>query len=451
GAVLVSLNFRLAIDELIYVLADADTRLLIVLDTQLSDMADTIHERMNARERMTGEVIVMGGAAFGDSEWRAWLAAQDAANPNHVDLAADDELLQLYTSGTTGRPKGVVSNHHNLNALMAMNNAALAYRPNPGDTVLLIAPLFHIGGAGSFMLSINAGQHILLHQEFVPDAVLQDLRAHSVASVFMVPAMIMALLNLPDVDAEPFPALKQIYYGASPIAESVLLRAMQVFGAAFIQMYGMTESTGTVATLSAQDHQRAVNGRTDLLLSCGRPCVGARMQVVDSNGHHVPDGEVGEICIASASVMSSYYQLPEETDKTLRNGWLHTGDAGYRDSEGYFYLKDRIKDMVVSGGENIYPAEVENVLSAMDAIQEVAVIGVPCQRFGEALMTIAVLHDGASLSVEEMIAFCRGKIAGYKIPRQLSLLQSLPRNPSGKLLKTVLREPYWADENRNIG
>jgi acyl-CoA synthetase (AMP-forming)/AMP-acid ligase II len=272
-----------------------------------------------------------------------------------------------------------------------------------------------------------------------------------VGSVFMVPAMIMAVLQIPDIEKRDFSGLKQIFYGASPISEAVLRRAMEVFGVDFIQMYGMTETGGTVVNLTVEDHQRALAGKPELLLSCGRPSVGVEVRIMDFDGNECPTGEVGEIWIKSDTNMLGYYNLPEATASSLTDGWVHSGDAGYMDEEGYIYLKDRIKDMVVSGGENIYPVEVENAIAHHEAVADVAVIGVPDEKYGEALLAFVVLKEGASLTVEEMIEFCRERIAGYKIPRKLEIIGEMPRNPSGKILKKELRKPYWEGIDRSIG
>jgi acyl-CoA synthetase (AMP-forming)/AMP-acid ligase II len=301
------------------------------------------------------------------------------------------------------------------------------------------------------VFGIFAGMETLLHRTFDPEVVVRDIEQHNVCNVFMVPAMIMAVLQLPGIEQRDFSRLAQVFYGASPISETVLRRAAEVFQCDFIQMYGMTETTGTVVNLSAEDHRRALAGRPELLRSCGRPSVGAEAMVVGSDGNELPRGEVGEIWLKSDTNMQGYFNLPDETCANLTQGWVHTGDAGYMDEDGYLYLKDRIKDMVVSGGENIYPVEVENAVAKHASVADVAVIGVPDEKFGEALLAFVVLKPGSSLELDELVTFCRDKIAGYKIPRQLEIVDELPRNPSGKILKKVLREPYWGRAGRNIG
>lgn len=444
GAVTVSLNYRLAPAELAFIINDAQARALLVLD-------NTMHGTLEAlRDTLPEGIVVFTRAAEASTHWDEWLSAQPDHNPA-IDLDPETPFLQLYTSGTTGNPKGVVSTHRAMLAECVMNTNFMPIRPGPGMADLVCAPLFHIGGAGSVLIATYCGTEIILHTAFDPTRVIDDIENLPINSIFMVPAMIMAVLSLPDIEKRDFSGLKTIYYGASPISEAVLRQAMDIFGCDFLQMYGMTETTGTVVNLTPADHMRALAGEPGLLLSCGRPSVGAEIRIMDLDGREVATGEVGELWVMSDTNMQSYYNMPSETAKNLTDGWVHTGDAGYVDAEGYIYLKDRMKDMVVSGGENIYPVEVENALAHHPVIADVAVIGVPDTQFGEALLAFVVLKPGGSLELEEMIEFCRDKIAGYKIPRQLELIQDMPRNPSGKILKKELRKPFWEGIDRNIG
>ena len=443
GAVSVPLNYRLATAELAYILNDSSTRLLLVLP----DMESSIDELTTL---LSDDTKISSNTGAETLPWNDWWQSFPTDAPN-IELQANDAFIQLYTSGTTGNPKGVVSSHHNILSLSVMNATAAPHRANPGSAGIICAPLFHIGGTGSLVMGIYAGQHTLLHRTFDPTQVVNDMETYPVAGVFLVPAMIMAMLQITGIEQRDFSKLKQVLYGASPISDTLLRQALGVFKCDFIQMYGMTETTGSVINLSAEDHRRALDGKPELLRSCGRPSVGVKVRVMDTEGNPVATDEIGEIWIKSDSNMLGYHNLPDATTSCLTDGWVHTGDAGYLDADGYLYLKDRIKDMVVSGGENIYPVEVENALAKHPAIADVAVIGVPDKKFGEALLTLAVLKPGANLALEEMIEFCRDKIAGYKIPRKLELIEELPRNPSGKILKKILREPYWQNVDRNIG
>ena len=444
GAVAVSLNYRLAPAELAYILKDSETRVLLALDDSLADSVNAL------RALLPPDLQVITRGAEDSLHWQDWLGSHPDS-PVDVEVKPDDAMLQLYTSGTTGNPKGVVSTHANLVWECVMNTTLTTHRVNPGTAGLLCAPMFHIGGAGSILVGVYGGSHNIVHRAFDPAAVVDAIERYPVNNVFMVPAMIMAVLALPGIESRDFSDLNVIYYGASPISEAVLRQAMEVFGTDFVQMYGMTETTGTIVNLTPEDHRRALAGKPELLKSCGRPSVGADMKIMDLSGKELPAGEVGEIWVKSNTNMQSYYNLPEATAENLTDGWVHTGDAGYMDEEGYLYLKDRIKDMVVSGGENIYPVEVENAIAHHEAVADVAVIGGPDDKFGEALLAFVVLKPGGSLELEEMVAFCRERIAGYKIPRQLQIIEEMPRNPSGKLLKRELRKPFWEGVERAIG
>jgi acyl-CoA synthetase (AMP-forming)/AMP-acid ligase II len=444
GAVTVSLNYRLAPAELAFIINDSESRVLLMLDEGFVATLDKL------RPQLPDGFHLLTRGLPDSHDWDSWLASQPEHKPD-VEVLPSDPFFQLYTSGTTGNPKGVVTSHSSLVAECMMNTTFFPNRPSPGSADIVCAPMFHIGGAGSALVSTYSGSEILLHKAFDPVTVVEDIERYPVGSVFMVPAMIMAVLQIPDIEKRDFSGLKQIFYGASPISEAVLRRAMDVFGVDFIQMYGMTETGGTVVNLTVEDHQRALAGKPELLLSCGRPSVGAEVRIMDLDGNECPAGEVGEIWIKSDTNMLGYYNLPEATASSLTDGWVHSGDAGYMDEEGYIYLKDRIKDMVVSGGENIYPVEVENAIAHHEAVADVAVIGVPDDKYGEALLAFVVLKEGASLTVEEMIDFCRERIAGYKIPRKLEIIAEMPRNPSGKILKKELRKPYWEGIDRSIG
>ena len=443
GAVTVSLNHRLAPAELAFAIGDSETQVLLAPDIS----AETLE---SVKSHLADGPVVLGIEGQDGTDLHTWLGRQSAQVPG-VSVAPNDALLQLYTSGTTGNPKGVVISHFNVLSLCTMNDTAAPRRASAGMAAIICAPLFHIGGMGSLLFGVYKGLNTLLHRSFDPLQFVDDVEQYPVSNVFMVPAMIMAVLQIPDVEQRNFSNLTQVFYGASPISESVLRRAMAVFQCDFIQMYGMTETTGTVVNLSADDHRRALAGQPELLRSCGRASVGAEIRVVNPDGEDLPRGEIGEIWLKSDTNMHSYYKLPEATAESLTDGWVHTGDAGYQDEAGYLYLKDRMKDMVVSGGENIYPVEVENAIAQHPAVADVAVIGVPNEKFGESLLAFIVLNPGMQLAVEELIEFCRDKIAGYKIPRQMQTLEALPRNPSGKILKKILREPFWKDAGRNIG
>lgn len=445
GAVTVSVNFRLAPAELAFILDDAEINVLFVTDNSIDDVID----QTIAKRSLSTRLIANRDNAF---ERLDTALARDVT-PFLCDDPIDERtpVLQLYTSGTTGKPKGAVLSHRNVTSLVHMMGLSNDGLYDSQTVNLIVAPLFHIGGAGVTYIGLAHGSHNLMHSAFDPVAVVEAIQNEAVTSMFMVPAMIQAIVKLvPNVESYDLSSLKSIAYGAAPISATLLQEALALFKCDFSQVYGMTETTGTVIALSPEDHDRALAGKAHLLTSCGKPCPGNEVKIIDSDGNTLGPNQTGEMCLRSANNMVEYFNRPEATAKTLKHGWILTGDAGFIDEEGYIYLRDRIKDMVVSGGENIYPVEVENVLSGLPGVIEVAVIGVPDEKFGEALLAVFAMKPGHSMNTETVIEFCRDKLAGYKIPRQLTLIDALPRNPSGKILKTVLREPYWEGIDRRI-
>ena len=433
GAVFVPLNYRLAAAELTDVISDGDIKLLLVSDPAMASL------KAELQPLLSSSVMVVD------------TLDEDESPVVPETVSADDTLIQLYTSGTTGRPKGVQISHKNLEALAVTAGLMYKIKPGVGTADLVVAPLFHIGGLGSVTIPIMAGGKVLLHRQFEPAKIVDDIEQHGVNTIFLVPAMIQALLiTVPNIRQRDFSSLKQMAYGASPISPTLLSEAIDVLGCHFYQLYGMTETTGSVVALLPEDHRRAISGDPDLLKSCGRPLAGVQVKVCNSDGQTVSIGETGEIVIYSDTNTRGYWQRPEETQKAIKDGWVYTGDAGIMDDQGFVYIRDRIKDMVVTGGENVYPVEVEKAIAGHPSILEAAVIGVPDEKFGEALMAICALNQDSELTAEQLVDYCRDKIAGYKIPRKLSLVEALPRNPSGKILKTVLREPYWKNQQRNV-
>jgi long-chain acyl-CoA synthetase len=357
--------------------------------------------------------------------------------------------MQLYTSGTTGLPKGAMLTNRNLGALVPQVSPAWSL---DGTSVNAVAmPLFHIGGSGWALCGMWHGCHSILFRDFNPADVLTALTAHAVTNALFVPAMLQFLAAVPGAAAGRFERLRSIVYGAAPITNEVLMRAMEMFRCDFIQVYGLTESTGAITQLDAPDHDPD-GPRARLLRSAGKPYPWVELRVVDpATGLDSPRGAVGELWVRSVQVMKGYWNKPEETARAITpDGWLRTGDAGFLDEEGYVFLTDRVKDMIVSGGENVYPIEVENILAEHRGLADVAVIGVPDPRWGETVKAVVVAAPGKAPSAEEIIAFARKSLAGYKCPTSVDFVDSLPRNPSGKILKRVLREPYWKDQDRLI-
>ena len=357
--------------------------------------------------------------------------------------------MQLYTSGTTGLPKGVMLTNANLST--AISEAGITFSIGD-DTVSLVAmPLFHIGGSGWALCAMSRGGRSIILRDVDPNVLLELIAVERITEMFVVPAVLMLMLATPSLGTTDLSSLRLIFYGASPISEDVLVKCMTVFGCAFCQVYGMTETTGAITSLAFEDHDPD-GPRRGLLRSAGKPHESVSLRVVDpDSGRDAGPGEVGEVWTRSAYNMAGYWRKPEETAAAIdSDGWLKTGDAGYFDADGYLYLHDRIKDMIVSGGENVYPAEVENVVLSHPAIVDAAVIGVPDPKWGETVKAIVVLGPGETLDEDGVIAHCRADLAHYKCPTSVDATDVLPRNPSGKILKRELRAPYWADRGRSI-
>jgi acyl-CoA synthetase (AMP-forming)/AMP-acid ligase II len=376
-----------------------------------------------------------------------WSKGHDDS-PLGVAIAEADVVVQMYTSGTTGRSKGAMTTHRNVAAQMAQ--LAVGFDV-PRGRCLIVAPLYHVAAFVCALACVSLGGSLYIQDNFVPTDVVDALANQRIRWGLLVPAMIQAcLVAVPGVDQRRFPELALIAYGASPIAESTLRRAMEVFRCRFSQGYGMTETTACITILSPDDHQRAVSGEPHLLLSAGRAVLGTEVRVVDLEDQPVPTGSFGEIVARGPQVMKGYWKRDDATAEAIRDGWMHTGDAGRMDADGYVYLEDRIKDMIVSGGENVYPREVEAALFSHKAVADAAAIGVPHDKWGETVKAFVVLRAGASATAEELISHCRASLAGYKCPTSIEFLEALPRNPSGKVLKRELREPYWRGRQRRV-
>ncbi|HEY1707865.1 MAG TPA: long-chain-fatty-acid--CoA ligase [Rhizomicrobium sp.] len=438
-AVVVGVNWRLAVPEIAYVLNDAGCEVLFVG----KDFYATIEKTLPHCPRLK-YVVAMDG---GHPEWpsyEAWRDQQPATDPM-LPIGPDDDVIQLYTSGTTGHPKGVqLTNANYLAIFQCLGAVGLGYTPE--DTVLVAMPVFHVAGVNLGLMSISQGSRGVILGDVDPTEILRLIEAKGITQAFLVPAVILFLLQHPRAAEVDFSRLKSIAYGASPISDDVLLRAQKLMGCNFIQLYGLTETTGGGTHLPPEAHDPA-KGK---LRSCGLPLPGCEIRVVDGEGNALPSGEVGEIQIRGAHIMKGYWAKPDATAKSIQDEWFASGDAGFFDADGYLYIHDRVKDMIVSGGENIYPAEVENAIFGHPAVADVAVIGVPDERWGEAVKAIVVAKPGADATPAEIIAYARERIAGYKLPKTVDFIAALPRNPSGKILRRELREPYWAGQTRRV-
>jgi acyl-CoA synthetase (AMP-forming)/AMP-acid ligase II len=292
-------------------------------------------------------------------------------------------------------------------------------------------------------MGVIYGGTMIIHRDYDPVGMIDTLEKEQINTTAVIPVMLQfSIICVPDIAERDFSNLHTINYGASPIAEDLLRQCMDIFKCDFIQGYGQTEATLALTFLTADDHRAALNDKPQLLRSCGRAVFGTEIRIVDEDGNTLPTGEIGEIVASGPQLMKGYWKRDDATAKTIVDGWLHTGDAGRMDAEGYVYIQDRVKDMIISGGENIYPAELENVLMSHPAIQDAAVIGVSDEQWGEVPLAVLVSTGQQELTAEDLVAFCRDKLAGYKIPRQLAYVEALPRNPTGKILKKDLREQF---------
>lgn len=445
NAINVSVNWRLAPAEMRYTINDAHAKVLIV-----GPDFYTAVEQIESELTTVTTIVAIGDHPRWES-FEDWIRAdQDTPADPMITSDVNDICLQLYTSGTTGLPKGVMLSNSNLFTLL--EKVAVSWGFGPDETNLVCMPLFHIGGCGWAIAGMFNGCRSVVVREFVPNLVLDTLIAEGVTTALFVPAMLAFLSMVPGAADRTYP-FKNIAYGAAPITDETLLAAMRTFKCSFRQVYGMTETTGAITQLDAVDHDPD-GPRAYLLRSAGRPFPWVELRVVDMEKDGDVDcapGEVGELWTRSPQNMLGYWANLAETEKTITpDGWLKTGDAGYLDAEGFLFLTDRVKDMIVSGGENVYPAEVENALAAHPAVAEVGVIGVPSDRWGETVKAIVVKRPGHEVSAPELIAFSKQHLAGYKCPTSVDFIDVLPRNPSGKILKKDLREPFWAGRSRRV-
>ena len=437
GAILAGLNWRLAPPEISAIMKDATPTIVIVGP----DEAGLINSDARGTAGLR-RVITLG------AEYDAFSAGGDQTDPG-VPGHADDVTLLVYTSGTTGKPKGVMLTNH-----------GMSFTPRLGaevwgmgrDSVNLVAmPMFHIGGIGNGLGTMAWGGHTVLMRDVDAVKAIDNIVSYGVTHSFFVPAVVQTLLNTPGVEQADLSSLQLLKYGASPIGDTLLRRAVDVLGCRFMQVYGMTEASGTIVVLNPEDHDPD-GDRSGLLRSCGRALPWVALRIIDPDTlDDVKNGAVGEIWVKSEMLMKGYWNNPEATREAITpDGWLRTGDAAYQDDAGYVYLYDRFKDMIVSGGENVYPAEVENVLSNHPAILEVAVIGVPHERWGETVKAVVVLRPGQQAQATALINFAREHLARFKCPTSVEYVDTLPRTASGKLLKRELRRIYWKGLERGI-
>ncbi len=436
GHVLTPINTRLAVSEVAFILEDSQAQVLFVDGDVHIDVLEAANGLAAIRQ-----IFAIDGHP-GWHSYREWRDRQATTEPSAL-RETNATMVQMYTSGTTGFPKGVELGH---GAVLACVRSMMGQKAwSAGEVTLVTAPLFHTAGSAYAHCALQSGGTVVLLEELTPSAVLEAIASHAVSQALFVPALIRILVESPASASTDFSSLKRVLYGASPIPVATLRHAMRVFSCDFEQGYGLTECVGPVAMLRPGDH---ASGHK--LQSCGQAVPGTGIKVVDKQGRQCAAGEIGEITVSGSQLMKAYWNRPEDTSNTIQRGWLHTGDAGYFDADGYLFIHDRLKDMIVSGGENIYPAEVENILSCCAGVADVVVIGVPDERWGEAVMALVVLKAGSETTAEAIDVYARSHIAGFKCPKRITFIKAIPRNPAGKILRKILREPYWADHDRRV-
>lgn len=446
GLVKVALNARLAPGELADALANADP-LVCLAGPEHRGMVDEAAAGVPAlRHRIAFSPV---GDAEGWEDYEALLAAAPDAHI-HLDMQPNDLAVLHYTSGSTGKLKAAMQTVGNrMASLRKITMGRMHARPN--DVLMLSGPITH--ASGMFIQSmLYQGVPVLLMDRFQPAEILAAIEKHRVTMTFMVPAMINLLLAEPSIRTRDMSSLRLLSYGAAPMSPTRIREAWAAFGPVLAQGYGAGETTGGVIALSVEDHALAIEGgRPELLSSCGRPSCESEVEVLDEKGLPVQGDAIGEICVRGPDVFAGFWHAPEPTNEALgADGWLHTGDLARVDSEGYIHIVDRKKEMLVTGGFNVYPTEVETVMAQHPAIFEVCVIGIPDDHWGESVKAVVVLREGQETDAAELMEFCRSRLADFKRPRSVDFVAQLPKNANGKMSRKEVREPYWAGRTRRV-
>ena len=438
-SVVVGVNWRLTADEVAYVLEDSKSEVVFV-GPEFFEIIETIKDRLPSLKN----IVCLDKDHSDWISYETWRDSQENKDPL-VESTKDDDVIQLYTSGTTGNPKGVQLTNKNFRSATESTIELIPF--SSGSNSMVCMPVYHIAGTNWGIWGLLQGCKNIIIPEVEPGLILDLVEKEKVELVLWVPAVILFLLQHPNASNTDFSSLKMVMYGASPIAEDTVTKAIELMDCGFYQVYGLTETTGAITILSAEDHP-VDKGK---LRSCGKPLPGVEIKIVGEEGEDVSQGKVGEIITKSNLNMKGYWNNEKATLESIKNEWFYSGDVGYYDEEGYLYIHDRVKDMIVSGGENIYPAEVENALMSNPHILDAAVIGIPDEKWGESTKGFVVLDADNALTEEEIISYTKEKIASYKCPKSINFIKELPRNPSGKVLRRELRDPFWKDQERRVG
>ncbi|MCC6194706.1 MAG: AMP-binding protein [Burkholderiales bacterium] len=443
GLAWVPVNPRSPLEETRHVLASFDCE-VVFFQKAFAAAVDAV------RATLTGvRWVCIDGAHPDCASLDAWIAGAPATPPR-VTYDADDVVAVMPTGGTTGMPKGVMNTHRSIQTFVAHYLMAITYGGNERPVNLAAAPMTHTAGVLSLPCTARGGTVVVLAKP-EPAALLAAIAQHRVTEFFLPPTVIYALLGAPGIERCDFSSLRYLMYGAAPMSVDKLKRAIEVFGPVMTGGYGQTEAPASISFMRPDEH--VVDGRLapdERLASVGRPNPLVRVEILDETGAICAPGATGEICVRGDLVMKGYYKQPDKTAETIVEGWLHTGDIGHLDAEGYLHLTDRKKDMIISGGFNVYPSEVEQVLWAHPAVQDCAVIGVPDDKWGEAVKAVVELKPAATADAAELVAWCRERLGGVKTPKSVDLVPRLPRSPVGKVLKKDLRAAYWRETGRTI-
>jgi acyl-CoA synthetase (AMP-forming)/AMP-acid ligase II len=432
---MVVLNWRLAPPELAAQIEDSETR-FVVVERELADLWHAATALMTSPP----EALWIDNS----ETYESLIADQPETRPD-VAVSEDDTAFQLYTSGTTGKPKGVMLAHKGTNMMRLCEHFEPAYSWQDGDSFINALPNFHLLHLGITLQCLYNGVSITVVKAFDPALVLATISAQRPSLLTLTPTMLQMLLDHPDAATTDFSSLRLTLYAGSPISLGLIKRAIATMPGQFMQFYGSTEAGGASSILRPNEHDLEDEAK---LQSCGRPLPLNEFRIVDGEGNTVPDGEPGELLIRAPSITKGYWRQAETTAGVLENGWYRSGDIVRRDAEGLYYIVDRAKDMIVSGGENIYSAEIENVLSTHPSVSAVAVIGVPDTRWGEAVKAIVIPRGDAD--ADTLIAYCRERLAGFKVPKSIDFTDAFPLVPSGKVSKKDLRAKYWGSEGRGV-
>jgi len=441
-ACIVPLNWRLSAVELAIVVADAEASFAFV-DAEFAAM----WREINAGQKSPIPSCEVGVPPGARDSFRH-LAGEHPDTDPQLPRCLDDPVLQLYTSGTTGTAKGVVMANSCLNHMRLCEHFEPALTWRDDDLYLFCTPNFHLVGIGLSLQLLYSGVTLLIERQFDPARVLKAIKDSRPTILVVVPAIIQILLDHPDADATDFSSIRLVMYAGSPISLGLIKRALQKMPCEFMQFYGATETSGAVTLLRPDQHDLS---NEEHLKSCGTPLALITLRIVDEQGQDTPTGVPGELLVRSPALAVGYWRMPEATKAVLRDGWYRTGDIAYRDEKGLYYIYDRAKDMIVSGGENVYSAEVESVLSTHPAVRAVAVIGVPDPKWGEAVKACIILKPEQRVVEKELLDFARTRLAGYKVPKSIDFMDAFPLTGSGKISKKDLRAPYWAGQARSVG